>query len=106
MGWIIGIDEAGYGPNLGSLVMTSVACRVPDEKTIPDLWNILESAVRKQCSADDDRIVVDDSKQVYASGQGFDALETNVLAALTAFGQNGTTALGGCLQCLAPIALE
>ena len=28
MPWIVGIDEAGYGPNLGPFVMTAVASRV------------------------------------------------------------------------------
>src|SRR5262249_17453897 len=47
MPWIIGIDEAGYGPNLGPFVMTSVACRVPQDLGGSDLWQVLKPAVRR-----------------------------------------------------------
>ena len=30
MPWVVGIDEAGYGPNLGPLVQSAVALRLPD----------------------------------------------------------------------------
>ena len=45
MTWIVGIDEAGYGPNLGPLVMTGVACRVPEELVAVSLWRRLRQAV-------------------------------------------------------------
>src|SRR5262249_37174349 len=38
MAWLIGIDEAGYGPNLGPLVMSSVAWRVPARLLGANLW--------------------------------------------------------------------
>ena len=31
MPWVVGIDEAGYGPNLGPLVQSAVALRLPDD---------------------------------------------------------------------------
>src|SRR5207302_1991755 len=80
--WLIGVDEAGYGPNLGPLVMTSVACRVPDELGGADLWHVLRAAVRKGGGPTDGRLVVDDSKQVYGPSTGLRALELGVLAAL------------------------
>src|SRR5947209_7756987 len=82
--WIIGIDEAGYGPNLGPLVMTSVACRVPDELIGADLWQALRPAVRRCGESGDAPLLVDDSKAVYGTSQGLKALESNILATLAA----------------------
>jgi ribonuclease HII len=83
MPWVIGIDEAGYGPNLGPLVMTSVACRVPAELIAADLWRVLKPAVRRHREADDGRILVEDSKLVYSPTRGLHVLELGVLAALS-----------------------
>jgi ribonuclease HII len=99
MAWIVGIDEAGYGPNLGPFVMSAVACRVPDEGTDADLWKALRTAVRRHANDDDendDRFVVDDSKLVYANG--LVALERGVLSAL---GRLGDT-VSDCIDKLSP----
>src|SRR5437879_3669799 len=90
MAWIIGIDEAGYGPNLGPLVMTAVACRVPDRAAGADLWQLLGSAVRSGREEDDGRLLVDDSKVVYSTVRGLLGLERGVLATL--WRGNGTAA--------------
>jgi ribonuclease HII len=79
---MVGIDEAGYGPNLGPFVMTSVACRVPEELVDADLWRILRAAVRRHRHVDDGRLLVDDSKLVYSSAHGLLNLERNVLGSL------------------------
>jgi hypothetical protein len=81
MPWIIGIDEAGYGPNLGPFVMTSVACRVPAELAGASLWDVLRPAVRRPSEPADGRLLVEDSKVVYSSARGLLELETGVLAA-------------------------
>ncbi len=83
MAWVVGVDEAGYGPNLGPFVMTSVACRVPDDLAGADLWHVLRAAVRRPEDAADGRLPVGDSKALYSRAAGLVALETTVLAALT-----------------------
>jgi ribonuclease HII len=82
MPWIIGLDEAGYGPNLGPLVMTAVGCLVPDAPRLPDCWHLLCQAVRRHDDPDDGRILVADSKLVYSSTQGLAALERGVASIL------------------------
>jgi hypothetical protein len=80
---VIGTDEAGYGPNLGPLVVAATAWRVdapPDE---------VEAAVGAAAAAarrSDGRPLWADSKQVLRGGAGFAALETGALvgAALAA----------------------
>jgi ribonuclease HII len=82
MPWIVGIDEAGYGPNLGPLIMTSVACRVPDALAGCDFWQVLRPAVRRHDEPEDDRLLVADSKLVYSTARGLAGLETSVTATL------------------------
>jgi ribonuclease HII len=104
MPWIIGIDEAGYGPNLGPLVMTSVACRVPEDLAGADLWQVLRDAVRRPAEADDGRLLVEDSKVVYSTTRGLEALETGVLATLPPAPARPDLSLGRYLGWLAPTA--
>jgi ribonuclease HII len=81
MPWQIGIDEAGYGPNLGPFVMTLVACRVPNELAEANLWGPLKHCCRRADEDADHRLVVADSKQVYSPANGWLDLEKTVLAA-------------------------
>lgn len=77
--WIVGIDEAGYGPNLGPLVQAAVALEIPDGD--PAGWDSLKTIVRKARGRKDDRILIDDSKKVYTRG-GVAALESGLCRSL------------------------
>jgi ribonuclease HII len=82
MAWIIGIDEAGYGPNLGPFVMTAVACHVPAALAASDLWRALALATRREGDKDEGRLLVADSKAVYSTARGLLGLERGVFGAL------------------------
>jgi len=104
MPWIIGIDEAGYGPNLGPFVMTSVACRVPEALTGADLWQVLRAAVRRHHEPDDGRLVVEDSKLLYSGNNALRDLEKNVLAALLPWSPGASLGLADYLDRACPAA--
>ncbi len=102
MPWIVGIDEAGYGPNLGPFVMTSVACRVPESLASLDLWQALREAVRRHPSPDDGRLLIDDSKLVYSTTLGLSTLEASVLATLSPWRHGAEIALAEYIRWLCP----
>lgn len=77
MAILIGVDEAGYGPNLGPLVIAFSAWKVPSVET--DLYELLDAAVSS--SPKPERLAICDSKKM---GGGICGLETAVFASLTA----------------------
>jgi ribonuclease HII len=97
----VGIDEAGYGPNLGPLVMTAVVA----EGRAPDLWADLAATV---CRAGEpgDRLWVDDSKRVYANRKGRDRLDLACLTAVAALGRGRPATLGGLLEAVGAGTLD
>lgn len=80
MPWVVGIDEAGYGPNLGPLVQTAVGLRLPDDDPVG--WDSLKDRVRRCREKADGRLLVDDSKKVYAGVNGFAKLEAGAVGGL------------------------
>lgn len=72
MPWVVGVDEAGYGPNLGPFVQSAVGVWLPEHD--PAGWETFGRVVRRHHEASDGRLLVDDSKKVYSRG-GLEALE-------------------------------
>jgi ribonuclease HII len=99
MPWTVGIDEAGYGPNLGPFVMTAAACHLPECLASSDVWDTLSSATRRHTEPCDARVVVADSKAVYSPARGLAALEHTVHASLHGKPLHNVAAI---LDCLSP----
>lgn len=88
MGVVIGMDEAGYGPNFGPLVVTVTAWEVPDPPGEVDFWRVLDDAVSQSVGRDGAKLHIADSKQVYSPSRGLGPLERSVLSVLRLGGQS------------------
>jgi hypothetical protein len=90
MPYLVGVDEAGYGPNLGPLVISASAWWTDSEPSDCDLYSRLRDAIVHEPirAAQDARIAIADSKKLYKPGGGLADLEYGVLSALAACQQN------------------
>jgi hypothetical protein len=111
MAWMMGIDEAGYGPNLGPLVVAASAWWIEDEGSgdggqgsgntavlAPSrkrqanencLYHRLKKIVSR--TASERKLAIADSKELYKPGLGLRQLERGVLVGLNALANGSGT---------------
>ncbi|HEY2760675.1 MAG TPA: hypothetical protein VGI75_08025, partial [Pirellulales bacterium] len=84
MPFLIGTDEAGYGPNYGPLCICATVWEVDEGIDAACLYKKLRRSVTECVDrAAKRKIIWADSKAVYKNGCGMDHLERGVLAALS-----------------------
>ena len=105
MAILVGIDEAGFGPILGPLVVSSSSFRVPDNLVWANHWEILRKSVSEKRAALKGRLLVADSKKAFTRSIGIKHLRRTVLAALKYLGSEPKT-LTELIASLCPDCLD
>jgi ribonuclease HII len=83
MTFVLGTDEAGYGPNLGPLCIAACAWEAPNASAADNLYDCLANFITAE-GADDGKLAIADSKRLYKPGGTLGQLERGVLTALAA----------------------
>lgn len=105
MAILVGIDEAGFGPILGPLTVSSAILSVPHNLLDCDLWQKLQKSVANRRKHLAGRLLICDSKKAYNKSLGIKHLRRTVLACLQYLGQRPQT-LNELLQMLCPDCCE
>jgi len=107
--YLIGTDEAGYGPNLGPLVISATVWHAPPWVHMGDLYarlaDVITAALHPPGQAFDKRVTIADSKLLYQSGRGLRNLEVGLWATLALLDQRPDTWLEAWYA-LAPDCVE
>jgi ribonuclease HII len=87
MAVLAGIDEAGFGPILGPLVVSSSTFSLPHELIGVDLWQNLRKSIANKRKRLAGRLLIADSKKAYSKSLGTKHLERTVLACMRCLGR-------------------
>ena len=104
MGLLIGMDEAGLGPNLGPFVVAATVWELPGSPGGFDFWAAFEQVLTRSPSSCDPRLHVADSKQVFQPGRGIGSLERGVGSALRLCGVTAATFQDLCTALSCPLS--
>jgi ribonuclease HII len=101
MAVLVGIDEAGFGPILGPLVVSSSAFSLPRDALEADMWQVLKKSVGRQKKHLAGRLLIADSKKAYSKSSGIKHLQRTTLAILKCL-EKEPAALSELLTLLCP----
>lgn len=103
MALLIGMDEAGLGPNLGPFVVAVTVWEVKGKPEEFDFWTAFDTILTNSPSPTDLRLHIADSKQVYLPQRGLTALERGVWSAMHLCGA-ATSSFANLCEALRPVA--
>jgi ribonuclease HII len=101
---LVGIDEAGFGPILGPLIVSSITFSLPHNLLKSDLWQVLRKSIGDRRKYLAGRLLITDSKKAYTRSSGIKHLQRTVLTVLKCLGKEPST-LTELVELLCPSCL-
>jgi len=90
MAVLAGIDEVGYGPILGPLVVSASVFSIPEPLLKADLWQHLRKSIALKKKHLAGRLLITDSKKAYSRTAGIRHIQRTTLAVLRCLGTEPT----------------